>query len=1080
MTTLETKQDVSNRLAERRRLILAVLLIAVAAALAYGNTLGNGFVFDDFKIIRDNTTIRSFSTVPRIFANMFVYRPLKGQGTKIDPSYRPIRYLSYAVDYQFTGLNPTGYHISNILYHIIASVLVFLVLKRLTGHFGAALGVALIFVVHPVHTESVAYLTGRKDVLCTIFYLLAFLSFLKYRQRPKVRYAVMLPVFFALAFMAKEMAITLPAVMLLYDFGLLLKERKGWLKGFVRGLLSRPNIAIYLPVVLFAVFFGATALLLKNPAGMGEEWVGYWGGSLYVSSITMLRGVAHYIRLLFIPFGLTADYSYSAFPVSRSLVDPGITLISLLLLAALLAIGICSLLKKYFLAGFAVLFFFVTLIPVLQIVPLPERLAERFLYLPSLALMILTAMGLKWLAQKSAKTRALGTAAVVLLIITFFTFTHYRNRDWKDPLTLHGSVVALHPDCARSQLAVAEAFAMRANNTRDAAGGVVTATAERDYSAAVHHFSRVLKILPPEIWQGWRRGYALNALAGRGIAHANLGRHEVAIRDLERLLGETDVFGLKLSESPQYLHVHFNLGEVYFAKGDFKKAAREFDIVTQMVKKVLTAPTPQEEKTAGDYMARACLRRALSLKALDNIPEGLRVLLEGLEFARGAVNEISLFYQVGQFQLDLDKNKDAIKSFENVLELCKQYESSPEAFAGAGPQSVILGVEKARSRSWYRMAQALDRTGKFKEAVRALEKAVEVAPDFLDAHFSLGDFYFKAGKLKAAEKQFRRVLKDRPNDMPSKQKLLFIEVRRQAIEEKKKPAPQKVVLLYQAALRDYGAGELEKAADKLLEALQIAGRLKHDDRSKLAASRVRLLLGRIRYDQGQYDNAKTHLQAGLDVLAGVRTEGTDFPLGECDYHLALTLARQGKKETAVLYFRKAVPFLRKAAESSKSAVEAAELLVHSATANNALGKHDEEFADYRRAAQMLPEYPYITYVTARAALRAGKVAEAGRLFTRSMKKGEKVAECAYEMGRLMLEGRKYTDAIANFQLALEKTADPYYLAACNYYLGHAYYALEFYEEAADAWREYLKHEKDPEKRELMQKRLETDPKLKQE
>ena len=198
---MKISENNSEKLAGRRKLVLALMLIAIAASLAYINTLNNEFVFDDVKIIRDNTTIRSLSTVPEIFASMFVYRPLKGQGTRIDPSYRPIRYLSYAVDYQFTGQNPAGYHISNILYHAIASLLVFLVLKRLTGHFGASLGAALIFVVHPVHTESVAYITGRKDVLCTIFFLLAFLAFLKHRRQPKLRHLILLPVFFALAFM---------------------------------------------------------------------------------------------------------------------------------------------------------------------------------------------------------------------------------------------------------------------------------------------------------------------------------------------------------------------------------------------------------------------------------------------------------------------------------------------------------------------------------------------------------------------------------------------------------------------------------------------------------------------------------------------------------------------------------------------------------------------------------------------------------------------------------------------------------------------------------------------------------------
>ncbi len=1063
MKQSQTLENSSQKLAERRKLVLALMLIAIAAWLAYINTLNNEFVFDDVKIIRDNTTIRSLSTVPEIFANMFVYRPLKGQGTRIDPSYRPVRYLSYALDYQLTRLSPTGYHVSNILYHIIASALVFLVLKRLTGHFGAALAAALLFVVHPVHTESVAYLTGRKDVLCTIFFLLAFLSFLKYRHRPGARHAILLPVFFALAFMAKEMAITLPAVMLLYDLGLYLKEKKGRLAEFARGLLSRSNLAVYLPTVLLALFFGATALLLKNPGGMGDEYVGRWGGSLYISSITMLRGVSHYVRLLFVPLGLSADYSFNAFPVSRSLFDPITTLFSLWLLAALTALGIAMLLKKRFLAGFAILFFFVTLIPVLQIAPLPERLAERFLYLPSVGLMLLAAMGLAWLLKRGGSARSGAIAVTVLLIVVFLALTRNRNADWENPLTLHGSVIARYPDCARSQLAVAESYAMRAITAAHS-----PAAARHDSLNAIRHFSEVLRILPPETWQGWRRGYALNSLAGRGVAYGSVGKYDKAIRDLEKILNETDVYGSAISDNPDYLHIHFNLGEACFATEKFSEAIGEFNVTIRMA----------QEKNARDYLARAHLKKALALAGTKKIPEGLQTLLDGAKLAQGTIHLLSLQYHIGLFQLDLDRNEQAIESFRKVIELCERHGSDPEQFAHQGPQSVVLGVDRARRQAYYMIAQALDRSGKFHEALKMLERTVEIAPDYLEARFSLGDFYFKASKLKAAERQFRRVLRERPDDARSKQYLAIIAAKRRAREEKYRPTPQKVFLLHEAAIRDYRAAELEQAQDKLTEALQVAGKLTPDRNLKLLVSRVRLLLGKISYGQARPDAARAHFQAGLDALAGVKPEGAEFQLGEGHYWLGLTLAKVGDNENALLHLEKAPAYLRKAAADSKSSVEAAELLLHSAKANKALGKSNEEFSDYRQVVEILPQYPSISYLAAQAAARAKKAPEAIRLYTKSIEQEVKVVESHYELGRLLFEQGRHTDAALNFQKALKATKDPYYLAACNYELGHAFYAEELYPLAALAWREYLKHEKNPERRKLIEQKLTEDPKLK--
>lgn len=1055
---------------EKRKLLLALLLIGIAAFLAYANTLENEFVFDDHKIIRDNTSIRSLSNVPGIFRNMFVYQPLKGQGTKIDPSYRPLRYLSYAIDYQFTGLSPTGYHISNILYHIIASFLVFLLLRRLTRHFGVALGVTMLFVLHPVHTEAVAYLTGRKDVLCAIFYLLAFLAFLKYRDQPKLKYAVLLPLCFALAFMAKEMAITLPAVMMLYDLGRWFRRSKGGIKEFLRSLFSGANLAVYVPTVVLALLFSAAALLLKNPAGMGEEWIGYWGGSLYVSTLTMFRGVFHYMRLLFIPLGLTADYSYNAFPVSQSLFNPVATLLSMLVLGFILVVGAYLLARRRFLPGFAILFFFVSLIPVLQIVPLPERLAERFLYLPSLGLMILAALGLGWLLRRSAAARVLGLSALALLVVVFFALTYQRNRDWQNPFTLHKSVIALHPDCARSQLALAEEYSMRASVIRDRAAGALTAPAEQDYFNATHHFSRVLEILPPQTWRGWRRGYALNALAGRGIAYANMGKYEKATADLERVLEEKDVYGQKIAESADYLHVHFNLGEVYFSLKEFEKAVTEFDTVIGMAR----------DREAREYLVRACFKKALSMAGLEKLQEGLQALLDGIVLARGTVHEISLQYHIGLYQLDLNMNEEAVGSFDRVLELCRLHEESPDAFTGKGPQSVILGIDKAKRQAYYMKAQALDRAGKFYEALEVLKQTVAMAPDYLEAHFSLGDFYFKKGDLDAAESEFRRVLKDTPDHTRSKEYLALIKVRRQAAEERRKPSPQKVLLLQKAASRDFAAGDIKEAEDKLTEALRILDELEMDSNLKLLASKVRLLLGRIRYEQDENEDARTHLRKCIELVSDAEPGTADFQLGEGRYWLALTISRQDdNSKRAALHFREAIPPLRAAASASKSTVEMVELLTHSAHANRTLGRYDEELSDCLKAAEQLPDYPGIQYMAAHAALRAKKPAEATRLFRESILRKTRIVESFYELGKLQFEHGKYTDAIADFETALQQTSDPYYLAACNYHLGHAYYALEMYEEAARVWREYLKHEKDSERRKLIERKLADDPKLKQ-
>jgi tetratricopeptide (TPR) repeat protein len=377
-------------------------------------------------------------------------------------------------------------------------------------------------------------------------------------------------------------------------------------------------------------------------------------------------------------------------------------------------------------------------------------------------------------------------------------------------------------------------------------------------------------------------------------------------------------------------------------------------------------------------------------------------------------------------------------------------------------------------------AEALNRMRRAQEALREYHLAIDAAPDFIEARFSLGDLYYKLGRLDEAEGQFRQILKTEPNHSHAIAYLKVVEEKKRKREERRQPRPQRVRALYEAALRDYETGDGEKAQQKLMEALGIAHELKKDDALKLLVSHIRLLLGRVRCDAAEYDTARTHLQAGLDILAGVEKKAADFPLGEGGYWLAVALLKLNREEEAALHFRKAIPFLRRAAESAPSGIEKAELLVHSARANDALEQPKEEVRDYSGAAEAFPQYPLVHFMAARAALKAGDAAKAFEFFRKSIERKAKVAESYFEIGRLLLEHKKPMDAIVNFENALENKPDAYHIAACNYYLGYAFYELEMYAEAATAWREYLKHAKDPEMKKLIELKLLRDPKLKSE
>ena len=201
---------------------IALLVILALTLLSYANSVRNQFVFDDIYLIATNPHIKGVQRIPNLlgFGKQKVF-------------YRPVRTVTYALDYTLNknlwhffggyegydkGLNPLGFHISNIAYHLITSLLVFLVIGRLAGSPRIAFFAASLFALHPVHTDSVTYLSGRRDILCALFFLAGFYFFLCYRKTAHFKFVIATFLAYLLSLGSKEMGVTLPALFLGYDF----------------------------------------------------------------------------------------------------------------------------------------------------------------------------------------------------------------------------------------------------------------------------------------------------------------------------------------------------------------------------------------------------------------------------------------------------------------------------------------------------------------------------------------------------------------------------------------------------------------------------------------------------------------------------------------------------------------------------------------------------------------------------------------------------------------------------------------------------------------------------------------------
>ncbi|MEN3331056.1 MAG: protein O-mannosyl-transferase [Blastocatellia bacterium] len=428
--------------ATRRQLYIAVAVLAVVVFACFANSLGNDFVFDDKAVILDNRLLRSLANLPRLLTS----------------SYRPLRDMSHALDFALWGENPAGFHLTNILIHLANSVLVFTLIRRLAGDFQVALIAALVFAVHPIQTDAVTYISGRRDILFSLFYLASFHCYLSYKASNSRRYFVLFIGCWALSLMAKEMAVSLPAFIFIWNFCDAWGEQTGgWLRrlwGALRAAFRRDRW-LYVALMAAVLAYAWYMIFIKRGSVLARDGFKYWGGSFYTNLLLILRVQAWDLKQLVWP---TPIVQYKgAFDVTTTALDWRV-LVSLATVAATLAGGLLAL-NRYRLMAFAVLSYFVMLLPVSQIIPHHELLADHYLYLPILSFGLLVGLIIQQLAARGSQARKIAYAATATALVAMALMTVLRNRVWKDDLSLWQANYQEVPNSIRSASSLAKAYA---------------------------------------------------------------------------------------------------------------------------------------------------------------------------------------------------------------------------------------------------------------------------------------------------------------------------------------------------------------------------------------------------------------------------------------------------------------------------------------------------------------------------------------------------------------------------------------------------------------------------------------------
>jgi tetratricopeptide (TPR) repeat protein len=576
-------------LLNRKYYILA--LIALLGILIYSNTFNVPFQFDDDAYVVNNPSIRGFSTFlsPQEITTGNTISP-----TGIPPALRSafmtriMGYLSLAVNYRLHGLDVTGYHLVNLLLHILNAWLLYLILTHTFGRSplpGRELNdetpstlpliAALLFLCHPIQTHAVTYVTSRFVLLAAFFSLLSLASYIRFRTAAPGpgRFAFMALAILsaAAAMMTKEFTFTLPFLIALYEFSFFAGSLREHLRKLVPLGLTLPII----PLLIFIQQGSITALdsTMRTITAADSSQI-----SRIDYLLTQFRVIVLYLRLLIFPVGQNVDHDI---PVQHSLATPEV-LGSLILLLALLTWA-CHRYWRSLRSGaspesriipFGVFWFFMALSVESSIIPLGELVAEYRLYLPSVGMiMACTALG-GATAVRFSLNRTLFNTFATLLIITLCGATLLRNRVWQSEISLWQDAAKKSPakvrphqnlalyygikgrlDEARRELEKAIAIEPRNFELHNNLG--IIYRQQGDLGRAIREYQFVLQLEPADAMARYNLGNVYLAQ----------GRYDDALRE----------YGECLRIIPEYDELHNNIGIVHMKTGRFEDALREFE-----------------------------------------------------------------------------------------------------------------------------------------------------------------------------------------------------------------------------------------------------------------------------------------------------------------------------------------------------------------------------------------------------------------------------------------------------------------------------------------------------------------------
>jgi len=618
--------------------IIQIALIAVLGFVVYCNSLHGDFVYDDLILVKDNSNLKTFYHIPDILT-----KEIAAQTSAEIHFYRPLQMISYLFDYNLWKLNVVGYHLTNILLHILVAITIYWLIYILFSNLLISFFTGMLFIAHPVHTEAVAYISGRADLLSALFILLGIVFYIKQVSNKSMKFYLLMCFSYALALFSKEYGLVMPVLLLIYSY--IFKKR----------LLPRE----FLTLLGMTCVYSILRMAVSSPALVPE--------ALTTTLIQRLPGffvsITEYLRILLLPFNLHMEYGTRTF----SFYDLKVLIGAVILFASLTFAFIRK--ETLNLISFSILWFLVAILPMSNLYPINAYMAEHWLYVPSIGFFLIFAGCLALLLKKSKYIRLVSLSFMGVILFLYSYLTIRQNNYWKDPIIFYKTTLKYAPNNERMYTNMGFVY-FGMGKTKE----------------AFEAFQKLKEINPNNV----------GSYNGLGSIYGATGENEKAIL----------MFNKSIRLQPKYIYTYYNLAKIYLGIEKIQEAIALYKKVIEIDPKAAEAyynlgriyKTGGGEKDALLMFKKAIAADPGYLPAYITLGQLYRLLDREEEamslYKKAIANNLDFFeayYSIGNAYLDINKESDALPLYKRAIEINPK---AVEAYVNLGRSYCALGNDR--------------------------------------------------------------------------------------------------------------------------------------------------------------------------------------------------------------------------------------------------------------------------------------------------------------------------------------------------------------------------------------------------